>query len=233
MFFVFFFSYSHHRRKEHSPVELTKEPTHITKILQFVNISSTLSTFVSWGGRDGRGASAQVCGIVGLVFPSSPPAWPDARCAERVVSGVAGSPGGGAARPFQGQGGSNSAQGFPPGNRPRFAHVINPTRSRHVVQAELNLPVRSIATSELRTATSQLTPPPRATHCPLNSSPRITQFLRPSDVVVVGEAQAGRGWAGGQGGGFRGWSPAPSSDVPLCPAPPSPHDRFPLPLFKT
>ena len=34
-------------------VELMKELTNITKILQFVNISSTLSAFMNWGGDPG------------------------------------------------------------------------------------------------------------------------------------------------------------------------------------
>lgn len=53
-FFVFFLSYSHYKRKKgQGPVELTKELTNITKILQFVNISSTLSAFMNRAGDPG------------------------------------------------------------------------------------------------------------------------------------------------------------------------------------
>lgn len=51
LFFLFFFSYSHYKRKGQGPVELTKGLTNITKILQFVNISSTLSAFMNGGGN--------------------------------------------------------------------------------------------------------------------------------------------------------------------------------------
>lgn len=53
-FFVFFFfSYSHYKGKGQGLVELMKEQTNITKILQFVNISSTLSAFMNRGGDPG------------------------------------------------------------------------------------------------------------------------------------------------------------------------------------
>lgn len=63
-FFVFFFSYSHYKRKGQGPVELTKGLTNITKILQFVNISSTLSAFMNRGGNPscaGRAGRSERC----------------------------------------------------------------------------------------------------------------------------------------------------------------------------
>lgn len=79
-FFVFFFSYSHYKREGQGPVELTKELTNITKILQFVNISSTLSAFINRGGDPGfvgRVGESERCQL-GLwnrffcLFPSPP-----------------------------------------------------------------------------------------------------------------------------------------------------------------
>lgn len=79
-FFVFFFSYSHDKREGQGPVELTKELTNITKILQFVNISSTLSAFMNRGGDPGfvgRVGESERCQL-GLwnrffcLFPSPP-----------------------------------------------------------------------------------------------------------------------------------------------------------------
>lgn len=61
----FFFSYSHYKRKGQGPIELTKELTNITKILQFVNISSTLSAFMDRAGDPGCvgtvGAGSERC----------------------------------------------------------------------------------------------------------------------------------------------------------------------------
>lgn len=39
VFLSFFFSYAHYKRKGQGPVELTKELTNITKILQFVRLT--------------------------------------------------------------------------------------------------------------------------------------------------------------------------------------------------
>ena len=54
-FFVFFFFFPIHitKGKGQGLVELMKELTNITKILQFVNISSTLSAFMNRGGDPG------------------------------------------------------------------------------------------------------------------------------------------------------------------------------------
>lgn len=54
-FFVFFFFFPIHitKGKGQGVVELMKELTNITKILQFVNISSTLSAFMNRGGDPG------------------------------------------------------------------------------------------------------------------------------------------------------------------------------------
>lgn len=48
--FVFFFSYSHYKKKGQGPAELTQELTNVTKIVQFLKISSTLSAFMNRGG---------------------------------------------------------------------------------------------------------------------------------------------------------------------------------------
>lgn len=64
LFLFCFFSYSHYKREGQGPVELTKELTNITKILQFVNISSTLSAFMNRGGeRALREVSGRVRGV--------------------------------------------------------------------------------------------------------------------------------------------------------------------------
>lgn len=50
IFLSFFFSYSHYKRKGQGPAELTQELINITKIVQFLKISSTLSAFMNRGG---------------------------------------------------------------------------------------------------------------------------------------------------------------------------------------
>lgn len=50
IFLSFFFSYSHYKKKGQGPAELTQELTNVTKIVQFLKISSTLSAFMNRGG---------------------------------------------------------------------------------------------------------------------------------------------------------------------------------------
>lgn len=76
-FFVFFFPIHITKREGQGPVELTKELTNITKILQFVNISSTLSAFMNRGGEPGfagRVGESERCqlGLWNRVFFFSP-----------------------------------------------------------------------------------------------------------------------------------------------------------------
>lgn len=64
--FVCLFSYSHYKRPGQGPVELTKELTNITKILQSVKMSSTHSAFMNemggtqaeWGGQGSEGLAS-------------------------------------------------------------------------------------------------------------------------------------------------------------------------------